>query len=234
MSNEQTTEKANQTASTTPSHGDIVLGNLKKSVQFVVDLDKDPNKTAPITRGFSAFIDNLLAANPKPHTADDKCTDPDSVTAPLCAQLAFSTATANNIFYTAESGAANDLHVAVGTWNLALSAYQFATTNAMATLNTAVEAALAAYTHSTKSKPDSVSRSLVLWYTLQAAVLAASVAYESSLASAGSTLAAAAGTLLAAYTTYVAAVSSAEATQMSSINEADETFWQGVETGRDG
>lgn len=237
MSDEHAIEKPQQaahTSSTIPSHGDIVLGNLQKSVQFVVDLDKDQNKAAPITKGFSAFIDKLLAANPKPQTADDNCSNPDSVTAPLCAQLAYSTATANNIFYTAESGAANDLHIAVGSWNLALSTYQFATTNATATLNTAVEVAQAAYAQSTKSKPDSISRSLVLWYTLQAAVLSASVAYESSLASASSTLAGAAGTLLSAYTTYVAAVSSAEATQMSSINEADQTFWQGVETGRDG
>jgi hypothetical protein len=242
MATEATTEETTgqtQAASTAtpksaPSHADLVLSNLQSSVRFVVDLDKDPNKALPITKGFGSFIDGLMSSTPKPQTHDDRCSNPDTITAPLCAQLAFSTAQATNVFNTSESGAANELHVAVGSWNLAVSAYHFAVQTAKATLDSSVEAAQATYTLALKPKPDAISRNLVLWYTLQAAVVSASIAYESSLSSAGAALASAAGALLSAYTTYVATINSAEATNMSSINAADETFWQGVETGRDG
>src|SRR5580698_7559128 len=92
----------------TPSHGDLILTALRNSVQVVLDLDKNPNRAKPITQGLDAFVDERMPKSPDA-PADDKCTKPDPITAPLCAQLKFSQAQADNIFGTAESGAANDL-----------------------------------------------------------------------------------------------------------------------------
>jgi hypothetical protein len=236
MSDEQNEEQAPKAPANepkTPSHGDLILTALQNSVQVVLDLDKNPNRAKSITQGLDAFVEERMPKSPDA-PADDKCAKPDPVTAPLCAQLKFSQAQANTIFGTAESGAANDLHVAVGAWKLSVSQYEFTTQSAMATLDAAVEEAKEIYAQALKPRPDSASRNLVLWYQMQASVLTGTIAYESSLASAASTLANSAGALLAEYATYIAAISSAEATRLSSLSAANQTFWQGVETGRDG
>jgi hypothetical protein len=219
-------------ASKPVSEADVILRIYQDSVKAVLDLDKDPSRAKPITDRLEAFVKGLIPALPD-GPKDDLCDNPDPITTPLCAQLAFSKAQASNVFVTSATSAASDLHVAVSTWDLAVQQYQFTTVTAMAALNGTVADAIQVYQAALKLRPDSPSRALVLWYQMEATVLGGITTYESSLAGAANALAAAAGTLLGAYATYVTAISSAEAVQLTSVSAAKQTFWQGVETGRD-
>jgi hypothetical protein len=231
MSNEQAHPESTEESMPT-SHADMILSTLQNSVKFVIDLDKDPNRTKPITDGLAAFVKARMPAPPG-GPVDNKCSKPDPITIQLCSQLSFNLAKEEMIFAGAASGAASYLHVAVLGWSLAVNQFRFNTQTPLATLDAAVEMADAAYKAALKAKPGSQSRALVLWYQLEAAVLAATEAYESSLAAAASTLAGEAGTLQAEYATYVAAINGAAMTHFSSIRAANQTFWQGVEAPRD-
>jgi hypothetical protein len=231
MSDEQTKSESGGGLKSS-SEAEIILKIYQESVKAVIDLDKASDRAKPITDRLAEFVKGLIPPVPD-GPKDDLCNNPDPITAPLCALLNLSKAQALNVFVTSASSAASALHVAVSTWDLAVQQYQFNTITAMAALNSAVQAAELVYQTALKARPDSPSRALVLWYQLEATVLGGITSYEASLAGAAAGLAAAAGTLLDAYATYVTAISSAEAVQLTSISAAEQTFWQGVETGRD-
>jgi hypothetical protein len=227
------TDQVEESAASATSSPDFVLSTLQSSVKAVIDLNNNRDRAVPISKALLDFVDSLIPSKTPPEPDDDKCKNPDPVTKPLCSALKLAEATANSTFGTAENAAAGNLYAAVNGWTLAVSTYESAVEDAMATLETAVEAAKATYSAALKAKPDSPSRALYLWYTMKAAAIGAVQTYESAVAGAAATLASSAGTTLTGYQGYAAAIYAAEAARVTALSAAGQTFWLGVEQGRD-
>ncbi len=211
---------------------DPILATLTKAVNDVLELSRNREGAKPFADAVDSLIASYMPESPK-HPDIDKCESPDPITMPLCSARKLAKATADFTFVGAENAASSALYVTVSGWNLAVSTYESSLETALAAMNAAVAAATVTYNTAVALRPDAISRSLYLWYTLQNSVASAVVSYETSAASAGAALATAAGTILAGYPTYAGSVDAAEVARVVADSTANQAFWQGVETGRD-
>jgi hypothetical protein len=213
---------------------DLILNTLNNSVQAVVQLSGTPGSDKAFASAVDALIKGYMPPMPGPIPKDDDCTgSPDPVVKPLCAIRRQAESQATFEYAQSSNAASGALFVLVSGWSLAVSNYETALDTAKAVMDAAVKTAKATYDTAHQLRPDAISRSLSLWYTLENAVVAAVTSYESAAASAGSALATAAGGLLTGYVTYADQIKAADAARMNSLSSADQAFWQGVESGRD-
>lgn len=209
---------------------DIVLSTLQEAVKGIASLAQDNKKAKSITKELDELESSFLPTAP-PVPSEDKCKSPDPTIAPFCATLNLALATAQNAFTNAEAAAANELSSSAGAWELAIVQYHASLQTARAALQTAVNTAVETFKQ--KQNPDSQSRNLFLFYTMESEVDAALVSYKASAATAAAALAGAAGNLLESFTTYATTTASLEAVRLGAVSTAQETFWQSVEGARD-
>jgi hypothetical protein len=209
----------------------VLFATLQASVAKIVKLGQDTNRLATFVTELDGFEKSLLTL-PRPPSADeDSCKSPDPLVAPFCATLDLATATATYAFETGETSAAGDYIAAVDAWDLAVVTYQSALQTANAALRVAVKTAEDAY--KSKFNQDSLSRNLILYYSMKADIDTALVHYQSASAAAGKALAAAAGALIAAFAAYATTAAHLESVRLDAVASAQKAFWQSVENARD-
>ena len=208
-----------------PDPTDRVLEALQQATAVVTEAKPEAVATA-IRTDLETFLRRLIPP-PPPADPDVDCDNPDPGIRGFCNQLKLSNQQAKLTYDGSKDAATAALRSALSAWSLALSEYEFAMSNADATLRQAVSDATATYNQ--KQNKDSKSRSQYLYFTLKQATAAAIQAYEASATGAGATLAGAAGALLSAYQVYIDAINAAQSQRMNDEATADQAFWQSVE-----
>jgi hypothetical protein len=203
---------------------DRVLEALDQATAVVTGAKPEQVANA-IKSDLESFLKRLIPPPPEP--VPDICGTPSPSVRGFCNQRKLSYQQAKITYDGSKEAATTGLRTALSNWNLAVSEYEFAMSNADATLRAAVTDATNTYNQ--KQNPDSHSRSFYLWFTLKQATAAAIVAYEGSATSAAATLSGAAGDLLAAYQGYIDAINAAQSQRLDDEATADQTLWQNVE-----
>jgi hypothetical protein len=221
------TETHNSATPAVQEPSDKVKAALNQAVSMVTGANPT-GLSNEIVKSLDLFLSQLIPSPPRAVPDEDKCKDPDPAIANFCATKKLALATASNTFEGSKTTSTSTLQGALNQWTLALHTYDFNVTTADVAVRAAVKAAVDTYTQ--KNNPDSESRSLFLYHTMQEAVATALEAFESNLASAGGTLASAAGTLLGAYITFITAIGAAQTTCQTSDATARASFWQSVES----
>lgn len=212
-----------------PVPPDRVLEALEQAASVVTGTRPDDVANG-IEKDLGTFLEQLLPEPPR-RIPEDTCARPDRQIAPFCHQLKLSYQQVKLTYEGATNAASAALRSALGTWSMAVSAYESNLANADSTLRQEVAAAIKSYEE--KNNPDLPSRSLFLYFTLKQAVAAAIQMYEGSASSARATLAGAAGSLLDDYQAYVDAINRAQSQRLCDEATADQSFWQAVEAVRD-
>ena len=188
-------------------------------------------EAATDTKSFEARLNRYMAET-KP-VPPDICNPPIDDDVPRCGNQSLAYQQATLTFDNASETAAATLRTALGTWNAAIRAYQFAIAQADGQLHQAELAAAKVYDtfiSLVKDKNFEASGRYYQFYTKKLAIAEAIQAHTASAAAAADALAGAAGVLIGAAQTYKDQIKTAQAQRDIDEATADQTFWQNYES----